>query len=176
MKRSKLKLLILCVISILIIELFQIKNTFSIDGTLVETIDTDTEVFVNDRRKAGDIEDSTISSEIFPVLELSTNTENISIREITAYNAGDPYQCDNTPCISASGDDICMLLTQGINICAANWVPFGTILEIKELGECVVLDRMNSRTPERIDWAMRAHEKTKAINFGLRHLAVKIIK
>ena len=96
------------------------------------------------------------------------------VREITAYNAGDPYQCDDTPCISASNDNICEMLAQGINVCATNKESFGTILEIEGLGECIVLDRMNSRFTDRIDWAMQAHEKPQAIAFGLKNLKVKI--
>jgi len=30
-----------------------------------------------------------------------------AFREITAYNVGDPYQCDGSPCISANGENIC---------------------------------------------------------------------
>ena len=93
-----------------------------------------------------------------------------TVRKITMYNAGDPLQCDNTPCISASGDNICNLLAKGKNICAANFVPLGTMLEIEGLGTCEVLDRMNSRYPENVDWAMEAHQKQEAINFGVKKL------
>jgi len=94
------------------------------------------------------------------------------IREVSAYNAGDPYQTDDTPCISASGDNICQLLAQGQLICAANFVPLGTKLYIDNYGECTVLDRLNSRYTNRVDVAMQAHEKERALNFGLQKLYV----
>jgi len=97
-------------------------------------------------------------------------------REFTAYNAGDPYQCDNTPCISASGDNICTLLAQGQIIFASNEFPIGTKLHVDGIGEGIVLDRMNSRFKTRIDVAMQAHEKPRAVAFGLQTLSVKIIK
>ena len=98
------------------------------------------------------------------------------VRETTMYNAGDLYQCDDTPCISASGDNICELLAQGTNVCAANWLKIGTIIEVEGLGECIVLDRMAKRFSHRVDWAMQAHEKPEAIAFGLKRLSIKIIK
>ena len=97
-------------------------------------------------------------------------------REFTAYNAGDPFQCDNTPCISASGDNICTLLAQGQIIFASNEFPIGTKLYVDGIGEGTVLDRMNSRFKTRIDVAMQAHEKPRAIAFGIQTLSVKIIK
>lgn len=109
------------------------------------------------------------------LVEMNPSTEPVGeIREITAYNAGDPNQTDSTPCISASGDNICNLLAQGKKICAANFVPIGTILEIEGLGACEVLDRMASRYPQNVDWAMEAHQKQGAIGFGVKRLKVLI--
>jgi len=99
-----------------------------------------------------------------------------TIRETTAYNAGDPYQCDDDPCISANGENICTALAMGYKRCAANFVPFGTRLFIDGFGECLVTDRMNSRYQNRVDIAMMADEKQRAINFGLQKLNVKILK
>jgi 3D (Asp-Asp-Asp) domain-containing protein len=94
------------------------------------------------------------------------------IREVTAYTAGDPYTTDDTPCISASGDNICELLAKGQLICAANFVDLGTKLYVDNYGECTVLDRLNSRYTNRVDVAMQAHEKQRALNFGLQRLYV----
>lgn len=99
-----------------------------------------------------------------------------TIREISAYNAGDPAQTDSTPCISANGENICTALALNYKRCAANFVPFGTTLEIEHFGKCLVVDRMNSRYTNRVDIAMRADEKQRAISFGLQKLNVKIIK
>ena len=97
-------------------------------------------------------------------------------REISAYNAGDINQCAGDPCISANGENICNALEAGLSRCAANFVKFGTTLEIVGWGRCVVVDRLNSRYPERVDIAMKVDEKQKALDFGLRRLSVKILK
>jgi hypothetical protein len=91
---------------------------------------------------------------------------------ITAYNLVE-WQTDDTPCIGASGDDLCKLVDQGINICAANFVKLGTYLEIENIGRCIVLDRMNSRytyaNPPRIDLAMGSDKIAEAREFGLQY-------
>lgn len=96
-------------------------------------------------------------------------------RQVTAYNVGDIYQCDASPCTSANGENICLALENGYKRCAANFVPFGTILEIEGYGQCLVTDRMNSRYTSRVDIAMPVSEKQKAREFGLKHLEVKIL-
>jgi len=98
------------------------------------------------------------------------------IREVSAYNAGDENQCDEDPCISASGDNVCQLLEQGINVCALNGVPFYTILKVDSLGECVVLDRTSSKYAGRVDWAMKKNENVKALKFGVKKLNIIITK
>lgn len=98
-----------------------------------------------------------------------------TIREVTAYNAGDPNQTDSTPCDGAGGN-ICERLEAGEKVCAANFVPLGTKLEIDGYGECTVLDRMNSRFINRVDIAFKKTEKERAIKFGLQTLNVKTYK
>jgi len=98
------------------------------------------------------------------------------IREVTAYNVGDPRQTDQSPCIGASGENLCQLLAQGEKICAANFVPLGTKLYIQNYGICRVADRLNSRFKNRVDIAMQAHEYERAVKFGLQKLEVIILK
>jgi 3D (Asp-Asp-Asp) domain-containing protein len=98
-----------------------------------------------------------------------------TIREVSVYNAGISSQCQGDPCISASGDNICKLLDEGLNVCAANWALFGTVLEIEGLGKCVVLDRMAERFSNNVDWAMKKNEVAEAFDFGRRNLRVSII-
>jgi len=95
-------------------------------------------------------------------------------RYVTAYNVGVVAQTDSTPCIGASGDDLCKLFEQGVNICAANFVRLGTNLEIEGFGTCVVLDRMNKRHTSRVDILMGPNEIAKAKNFGLQRKKVGI--
>ncbi|MFH0840753.1 MAG: hypothetical protein V1865_02110 [bacterium] len=99
-----------------------------------------------------------------------------SVRGITAYNVGDIYQCAGDPCISANGENICEALARGYRRCAANFVKFGTILEIEGYGQCMVTDRMNSRYPDRVDIAFKYEEQQEAHNWGYKRLNVKILK
>jgi 3D (Asp-Asp-Asp) domain-containing protein len=99
-----------------------------------------------------------------------------TIREITAYNSGRPEQTDNSPCLTANGENVCTALARGYKRCAANFVPFGTRLLIENYGECLVTDRMNERFQNRVDIAMMADEKERAKKFGLQNLNVKILK
>jgi 3D (Asp-Asp-Asp) domain-containing protein len=104
------------------------------------------------------------------------DTVGASIREVTAYNVGDPKQNHGNPCISANGENICVALNLGLKRCAANFVPFGTQLYIDHYGVCTVTDRMNRRYRNRVDIAMKVTEKDKALQFGLKKLNVTILK
>ena len=105
----------------------------------------------------------------------SNNAVDEHIREVTAYNVGDPKQNYGNPCISANGENICAALNKGLRRCAANFVPFGTKLSIERFGFCTVTDRMNKRYKNRVDIAMKPNEKQRALRFGLKRLKVKII-
>ncbi len=96
------------------------------------------------------------------------------VREVTAYNVGVPEQTSDTPCIGASGKDLCSLVDAGRKICAANFVALGTILHIDHYGECVVLDRMHRRFGHRVDIAMRQDAIDEAMEFGLQRRVVEV--
>ena len=98
-----------------------------------------------------------------------------TVREVTAYNVGDPSQTSGDPCVAANGENICAALEAGMKRCAANFVPFGTRLEISQVGVCTVTDRMNRRYRSRVDIAMQPDEKDKALQFGLQKLRVRIL-
>ena len=98
-----------------------------------------------------------------------------TIRIVTAYNAGDPRQTDDTPCISANGENICKALEKGKKRCAANFVPLGSRLYVEKIGVCLVTDRTNKRYRNRVDIAMQKDEYHKARRFGRQKLMVKII-
>lgn len=95
-----------------------------------------------------------------------------STMTVTAYNSV-PGQTDATPCIGAQGSDICEIYARGENVCAANFVPLGTVLTVDGLGECTVRDRMNSRYYYRVDWYM-GMDVSAARTFGARQKAVSI--
>ncbi|MFA6148124.1 MAG: hypothetical protein WC899_07945 [bacterium] len=96
------------------------------------------------------------------------------VREVTAYNVGRRKQTDKTPCIGATGKNLCRLVAQGIKICAANFVGSETILNIEGYGECIVLDRMNRRFDHRVDIAMGTGEVDKALEFGVQRRIVEV--
>lgn len=60
-----------------------------------------------------------------------------------------------------------------MKVCAANFVPLGTVLKIDEYGECVVLDRTHQRFSHRVDIAMREVEIEEALKFGLQRRIVE---
>lgn len=85
---------------------------------------------------------------------------------MTAYNslAG---QTDSTPCIPASGLDLCKHNTE--DVVAANFLPLHTKIRIPELyGDQIftVEDRMNKRYGYRVDIWMK--ERKSAMAFGLK--------
>lgn len=120
-----------------------------------------------------DIDKLVVKPSRLPKIE-DRKLEVFTYRYVTAYNVGVVAQTDNTPCIGASGDDLCELVAQGIKVCAANFVPLGTHLEIEGFGTCKVLDRMNVRYTSRVDIAMGANEIAQAKEFGLKRKKVAI--
>ena len=95
--------------------------------------------------------------------------ENIAV---TAYNSV-PGQTDATPCIGAQGTDICVLLEAGLDTCAANFVPLGTMLHVEGLGTCEVRDRMNARYTYRVDWYM-GMDIQGAKSWGVKYLDIGV--
>jgi len=99
---------------------------------------------------------------------------NITARTITAYNS-EVAQCDDTPCITANGFDVC---EHGVeDTIAANFLKFGTKVRIPDLfGDriFIVRDRMNKRYSNRVDvWMI---EKTDAKKFGVRIAEIEIVE
>jgi len=102
------------------------------------------------------------------------NPASVLVREVTAYNVGRRRQTGDSPCIGATGQNLCLLVAQGLKICAANFVAPETILNIEGYGECVVLDRMHRRFAHRVDIAMRKDEVGKALEFGIQRRQVEV--
>ena len=107
-------------------------------------------------------------------LRAAAERVHVVIREVTAYNVGVRSQTSEFPCIGAMGINLCELVKQGRKVCAANFVELGTTLVIENLGEYVVLDRMNSRFGDRVDIAMADDEIDEAKIFGVQRLAVVV--
>jgi len=93
--------------------------------------------------------------------------------EVSGYNPV-PEQTDSTPCITASGKNIC---EEPVNVIAANWLKFGTKVRIPEyFGDTVftVEDRMNTRYPHNID--VLFYNKTEARALGRRTLLIQVLE
>jgi 3D (Asp-Asp-Asp) domain-containing protein len=93
---------------------------------------------------------------------------------ITAYTSH-INQTDDSPCITASGLDVCQRGAEDIVASNFNWLPFGTHIKIPELfGDRVFIihDRMNSRYSQRVDVWMKSY--SDAIKFGKKYAAVEI--
>ncbi|MBD3359757.1 MAG: hypothetical protein GF365_03585 [Candidatus Buchananbacteria bacterium] len=93
---------------------------------------------------------------------------------ITAYSST-PEQTDETPCIAASGYDLCKHNKE--NVVACNFLPFGTKVKFPELNPnktYTVVDRMHERFNSRMDIWMT--DKSKAKQFGVKYLKVEIYK
>lgn len=92
---------------------------------------------------------------------------------LTAYNS-DKAQCDNSPCITANGFNVCK---HGIeDTVAANFLPMGTKIRIPALfGDriFVVRDRMAKRHQNRVDIWMKNY--SSAIKFGIKTATIEIV-
>lgn len=91
---------------------------------------------------------------------------------ITAYTS-DPAQTDDTPCITASGLDVCERNIE--NVVAANFLPMGTRVKIPELyGDRIfyVEDRMNRRYDYRMDIWMKDIQDAR--QFGIQYVTIEV--
>jgi len=120
--------------------------------------------------------DNIIREDVFlnKLKELETSEK----MNVSFYNVGDKFQCDDDPCTDASGLQICKSIDSGNNHCASNDYPLGTILYIEGLGECRVTDRMNRRYTGKgmIDWAMPFDKNKEAIKMGRINKRVVVLK
>ncbi|NQV88901.1 MAG: 3D domain-containing protein [Parcubacteria group bacterium] len=108
---------------------------------------------------------------ILPVAEDATPRHTYTI-PMTAYTS-EVWQTDDTPCITASGLDLC---ERGVeNVVAANFLPLGTRVRIPELfGDRVfyVEDRMNKRYQYKMDvWMLELED---AREFGVKYATVEV--
>ena len=92
---------------------------------------------------------------------------------VTAYSST-VDQCDSTPCISASGFNLCEHNRE--DIIATNYLPMGTKVKFPELyGDKIftVEDRMNARYYKRADFWMKTRDKAK--QFGLQYIKMEVL-
>ncbi len=92
----------------------------------------------------------------------------------TAYSST-VEQCDSTPCITASGYNVCEHGEE--NIIAANFLPLGAKVRIPDLYGTKVFtveDRMNPRYDARID--LWKKDRNTAITFGKRLVKIEVVE
>jgi 3D (Asp-Asp-Asp) domain-containing protein len=61
-------------------------------------------------------------------------------------------ETDQDPCIAAHSVNICELHEHGVQVCASNSFPHGTVIEVQGLGKCIVVDHMKHRYINHVDW------------------------
>lgn len=92
---------------------------------------------------------------------------------VTAFSST-PEETDETPCITASGYDLCYHNLE--NVVACNFLPFGSKIKIPELDKdkvYTVVDRMHERYNSRIDIWKKSRQSAK--DFGLKYLTIEIL-
>lgn len=117
------------------------------------------------------MQNETKSHGTLPVAENAPARRHFTI-PITAYTS-DVAQTDSTPCITASGLDVCERNVE--NVVAANFLPIGTRVRIPELfGDRVfyVEDRMNARYYYKMDIWMKEIQQAK--QFGIQYATVEV--
>ena len=106
-------------------------------------------------------------------LNHKTKTEILKLY-VTAYSST-LEQTDSTPCIAASGYDLCKHNKE--NVVACNFLPYGTKVIFPDLDPekvYIVVDRMHERYNSRLDIWMK--DTAAAKKFGLKYLRVAIIR
>lgn len=113
------------------------------------------------------------TSNTLPVIE-DKEADIVTNFYISAYNSL-PGQTDDTPCITASGLDVCERNMEDIVATNYRYLPFGSIIKIPELfgnKEFIVHDRMNKRYTNTLDIWMKDYKTAKA--FGRKYVEVEI--
>jgi len=111
---------------------------------------------------------STLALAAMLLMASSANAETI-MADVTAFNTVEG-QTDSTPCIAASGDNICG--RRDVVACPSH-VPFGTWVEINERHyEC--LDRTASRYDGRFDISFDKDVRA-ALRWGNRRVEVTVL-
>lgn len=145
------------------------KNTIKLTGNYEAITNTDTYSGTEVVATLEEYEPVTFD----PLLPFGYRVAREVVREVSGYNPV-PWQTDSTPCITASGKDICEAEHAVI---AANWLKFGTKVMIPEyFGDTVftVEDRMNTRYPTNVD--VLFYDLDEAKRLGRRSLLIQVLE
>ena len=116
------------------------------------------------------------SSQELPLCRPARQPKQIIKALSTAYSS-DVNQTDNSPCITATGYDVCenYALYGAANTIASNFLPVHTVVKIPELyGDelFVVRDRMNDRFYNRVDVWMPT--RGQAVRYGVKYIKLEV--
>jgi 3D (Asp-Asp-Asp) domain-containing protein len=95
------------------------------------------------------------------------------IAEVSAYTLGRESETDNSPCIGASGEDMCAMARNGLLMFANNYYKLGTVVCISSVGCGVIKDRMNERYG-RNNFDVATLNLKENIRFGRKNLLVTV--
>lgn len=82
-------------------------------------------------------------------------------------------ETDSSPCIGAGNHNLCELRKSKTRICASRMFPLHTIINIKGLGDCEILDRTSIKYADRID--ILFNTKAEAFKFGIKTLEYRVV-
>ena len=109
-----------------------------------------------------------------PTIEIKQPRQIVKIR-VTAYNSL-PAQTDATPCITASGLDVCERNIEDVVATNYQWLPFGTKVRFPEIFAdkiFTVEDRMHARYTNTADIWMKEYRAAK--QFGRKYTIMEIL-
>ena len=94
---------------------------------------------------------------------------------VTAYNSH-PAQTDATPCITASGLNVCERNTEDILATNFRYLPFGTKVRLPQISGnkiYTIEDRMNTRYGQTVDIWMKDYDQAR--QFGRQYTIMEIL-
>ena len=120
------------------------------------------------------LEPNNFLDQIQRFVKINTAKESKFIKAYVTAFSSTVAQTDDTPCITASGYDLCKHDME--NVVACNFLPFGSKIKFPELDPdkvYTVVDRMHERYNNRLDIWKRSTIEAK--QFGKKFLTVEIL-
>ena len=169
----------------LLMVLFIILNVFLIqkDHEHIVKLNSDYNKTIEDmNRFAGSVTSKVIEHEQRLAVQegnvlINEHTTGTTITATVSMYTASKAETDDTPCIAASGKNICALYDAGQNTCASNDIALGTTIKVEGLGYCTIWDRMNKRYTGtgRIDW-FNGKDRQGALKHGVKSYQVTILR
>jgi len=116
------------------------------------------------------VSEATITHRVVKEVSIKKPEKYIGKFTIYAYNSVSG-QTDGSPCISADNKNICERFAKGEKLCASNDFKLGTIVYIKDYGDCKIVDRMKSTYSKSIDIFM-GYDVATARQWGVKSIEI----